>query len=164
LTSRLIDRPLRPLFPEGWFYETQVVATVLSHDQQQPTEPLAQIGASMALMLSDIPWNGPVAGVQIARVDGQFVAWPSMEELGRSDMDINLVASREAIVMVESELTTSTRQLCSMPCILGIRPCSRCWKCRKRCAGRWASPSARCLLSKRIPPLWPVCAKWPRIN
>ena len=104
LTSRLIDRPLRPLFPEGWFYETQVVATVLSHDQRQPTEPLAQIGASMALMLSDIPWNGPVAGVQIARVNGQFIAWPTMEELGLSDMDINLVASRKAIVMVEGEL------------------------------------------------------------
>lgn len=104
LTSRLIDRPLRPLFPDGWFYETQVVATVLSHDQKQPTEPLAQIGASMALMLSDIPWNGPVAGVQIARVNGNFIAWPSMEELAHSDMDINLVASRDAIVMVEGEL------------------------------------------------------------
>ncbi len=104
LTSRLIDRPLRPLFPEGWFYETQMVATVLSHDQSQPTEPLAQIGASMALMLSDIPWNGPVAGVQIARVDGKFIPWPTMEQLEKSDMDINLVASRNAIVMVEGEL------------------------------------------------------------
>ncbi len=104
LTSRLIDRPLRPLFPEGWFFETQVVATVLSHDLSQPTEPLAQIGASAALTLSNIPWSGPVAGVQLARVDGQFVAWPTMEQLDRSDMDINLVASRDAIVMVEGEL------------------------------------------------------------
>ena len=104
LTSRLIDRPLRPLFPEGWFFETQVVATVLSHDRIQPTEPLAQIGASIALGISDIPWNGPIAGVQLARVDGNFIAWPTMEQLDNSDMDINMVASRDAIVMVEGEL------------------------------------------------------------
>ncbi len=104
LTSRLIDRPLRPLFPEGWFFETQVVATVLSHDRMQPTEPLAQIGASIALGISDVPWNGPVAGVQIARVDGRFIAWPTMDELELSDMDINMVASKDAIVMVEGEL------------------------------------------------------------
>ncbi|PKN45720.1 MAG: polyribonucleotide nucleotidyltransferase [Deltaproteobacteria bacterium HGW-Deltaproteobacteria-17] len=104
LTSRLIDRPLRPLFPEGWFFETQVVATVVSHDRSCPTEPLAQIGASAALMLSDVPWSGPVAGVQIARVDGRFIAWPTMDQLLDSDMDINIVASRDAIVMVEGEL------------------------------------------------------------
>ncbi len=104
LNSRLIDRPIRPLFPEGWFCEIQVVATVLSHDQRHPTAPLAQIGASAALHISNIPFHGPIAGVQVGRVDGQLIAFPTLEQLERSDMDISLVASKDAIVMVEGEL------------------------------------------------------------
>jgi polyribonucleotide nucleotidyltransferase len=105
LISRLIDRPLRPLFPDGWAFETQVIATVISHDQKIPSGPLAQIGASLALTLSDIPWKGPVAGVQIGRVDGKLIAYPTLDELKKSDMDLNMVASKDAIVMVEGELS-----------------------------------------------------------
>ncbi|MBN2723965.1 MAG: polyribonucleotide nucleotidyltransferase [Deltaproteobacteria bacterium] len=104
LASRLIDRPARPLFPDGWNYETQIIATVLSHDGENCTYTLSQIGASAALMLSDIPWNGPVAGVQIGRIDGKLVAYPSISSMAESDMDLNLVASKDAIVMVEGEL------------------------------------------------------------
>ena len=103
LNSRMIDRPIRPLFPDGWFFETQIIATVLSHDQQHPTAALAQIGASAALHISDIPFHGPIAGVQVARVDGELIAFPTVDELAKSDMDISLVASKDAIVMVEGE-------------------------------------------------------------
>ncbi len=104
LSSRLIDRPIRPLFPKGWNRETQVVATVVSHDQENPTEVLAQIGASAALHISQIPWHGPVAGVRIGRIEGTLVAYPTLQQLEQSDMDITVVASRDAIVMVEGEL------------------------------------------------------------
>ncbi|MGM0595977.1 MAG: polyribonucleotide nucleotidyltransferase [Myxococcota bacterium] len=104
LASRLIDRPIRPLFPEGWNYNTQVITTVLSHDKTNPTPPLAQIGASVALCISDIPWNGPIAGIQIARIDGEFIQFPTLQELEESDLDLNIVASDNAIVMVEGEL------------------------------------------------------------
>ncbi|MDA3864680.1 MAG: polyribonucleotide nucleotidyltransferase [Deltaproteobacteria bacterium] len=104
LASRLIDRPIRPLFPEGWSFNTQVITTVLSHDKTNPTPPLAQIGASVALCISDIPWNGPIAGIQIARIDGEFIQFPTLQELEESDLDLNIVASDNAIVMVEGEL------------------------------------------------------------
>ncbi|MCA9601058.1 MAG: polyribonucleotide nucleotidyltransferase, partial [Myxococcales bacterium] len=104
LTSRVIDRPLRPLFPEGYRNEVQVVATVISVDQENPSDALALTGASAALHLSPIPWGGPVAGVRVGRVDGKFVANPTHAELEQSDCDIIVAASRDAIVMVEGEL------------------------------------------------------------
>jgi polyribonucleotide nucleotidyltransferase len=88
LTARLIDRPIRPLFPEGYRFETQVVATTLSFDGQFPLEILASLGASAAIHISDIPFNGPVAAVQIARVGGQLVANPSAAQLETSDIDM----------------------------------------------------------------------------
>ncbi|MFC1641452.1 polyribonucleotide nucleotidyltransferase [Myxococcota bacterium] len=101
LTSRLIDRPLRPLFPKGYRSDTQVIATVLSSDKINPTDVLGLTGASAAVHISDIPWNGPVAGLRVARIDGEFVAYPTFEEMERSDLDLIVAASRTAIVMVE---------------------------------------------------------------
>ncbi len=101
LTSRLIDRPVRPLFPKGFNCETQVIATVLSHDRENDPDVLSILGASTALVLSDIPWNGPVAAVRVARVDGQFVVNPTNTQLAESDLNIIVASSREAIVMVE---------------------------------------------------------------
>ncbi|MBY0385596.1 polyribonucleotide nucleotidyltransferase, partial [bacterium] len=103
LTSRLIDRPIRPCFPEGFRYETQVVATVLSYDGLYPTGMLASLGASAALHVSDIPFNGPTAAIQIGRVDGQFVLNPNAEVLEKSDMDIIIAGTRNGILMVEGE-------------------------------------------------------------
>ncbi len=103
LTSRLIDRPCRPLFPDGWRGEIQVVATVLSADPAHPTDVLAMCGASAALMISPIPWAGPIAGVCIGRVDGKIVINPSFAELERSDLELTMAASKDAIVMVEGE-------------------------------------------------------------
>lgn len=103
LTSRLIDRPARPLFPENYMNNTQLMAWVISADQEYDTDVLGITGCSAALMISDIPWNGPVAGVRVARVDGEFIAHPSFEERERSDMDIVMAVSDTAIVMVEGE-------------------------------------------------------------
>src|SRR6186713_727523 len=77
LASRLMDRPLRPLFPEGFKKDTQVIATVLSSDKENPTDVLAMCGASAALHVSDIPWDGPIAAVRVARIDGELVAFPT---------------------------------------------------------------------------------------
>jgi polyribonucleotide nucleotidyltransferase len=101
LTSRLIDRPLRPLFPSGFNCETQVIATVLSHDKENDPDVISMLGASTALVLSDIPWGGPVAAVRIARINGAFVLNPTTSQLASSDMNIIVAGTREAIVMVE---------------------------------------------------------------
>ncbi len=101
LTSRLMDRPCRPLFPEGYKNDTQVIATVLSSDKENPTDVLAMTAASAALHISDIPWNGPLAAVRVARVDGEFVAYPTFEVQAKADIDLVVACSKDAIVMVE---------------------------------------------------------------
>lgn len=103
LTARLIDRPIRPCFPEGYRHETQVVAMVLSYDGQFPIDILASIGASAALHVSDIPFSGPTAAIQVARIDGKFVANPNMADLEKSDMDVVIAGTRNGILMVEGE-------------------------------------------------------------
>src|SRR5205823_589535 len=101
LTSRLIDRPCRPLFPKGWRYDSQIIATVISTDRENPTDVLAMVGASCALHLSDIPWAGPFAGVRVGRIDGAFVVNPTFAQRAKSEMDLMVACSRDAIVMVE---------------------------------------------------------------
>jgi len=101
LTSRLMDRPCRPLFPEGYRNDTQVIATVLSSDKENPTDVLAMTAASAALHISDIPWDGPLAAVRVARIDGEFVAFPTFEQQAKGDIDLVVACSRDAIVMVE---------------------------------------------------------------
>ena len=101
LTCRIIDRPLRPLFDEGWMAETQVIATVLSADQKNDPDILAMIGASAALTISDIPFLGPIAGVKVGYIDGQYVVNPTREQLEVSRMEIVVAGTRDAVVMVE---------------------------------------------------------------
>jgi polyribonucleotide nucleotidyltransferase len=101
LTCRLIDRPLRPLFPENFLNETQIMATVISADKDNDPGILSMIGASAALEVSDIPFMGPIAGVKVGRVDGRFVCNPSAQELEKSDIDIVVAGSRDAVIMVE---------------------------------------------------------------
>lgn len=101
LTARLIDRPLRPLFPDNYFYETQVIATVLSTDKENDADMLAMLGASLALELSDIPFQGPIAGVRVGRIDGKFIANPTRSQQVESDINLIVAGSRSAVVMVE---------------------------------------------------------------
>jgi polyribonucleotide nucleotidyltransferase len=101
LTCRLIDRSIRPLFSEGLRCETQVIATVLSADRENDPDVVAMLGTSVALHISDIPFNGPLAGVRIGRAHGQWLINPTQQQLDESDMDIFLSGSKDAIVMVE---------------------------------------------------------------
>jgi polyribonucleotide nucleotidyltransferase len=103
LTARLIDRPVRPLFPKGWRYETQLVALPISVDHEHPYDMLAMNGASAALMLSDIPFPTPVGAVRIGKIDGNFVVNPAEEDLvGSTDLDLIVAGTEAAILMVEA--------------------------------------------------------------
>lgn len=101
LTARLIDRPIRPLFPKGFRFETQVIAMVLSMDQENEPDTLAMIGASAALEISEIPFAGPIACVRVGRIDGRLMVNPTIGELERSDINIIVAGSKTGIVMVE---------------------------------------------------------------
>jgi len=101
LTSRVIDRPIRPLFPEGFFHDVVVTALTLSADDQFDPDVLAITGASAALHISRIPFEGPIAGVRICRIDGEFIANPTYEERKESDLEIVMAGTKDAIVMVE---------------------------------------------------------------
>jgi polyribonucleotide nucleotidyltransferase len=103
LNARLIDRPLRPLFPQGYMFETVVSCTVLSYDPQGDPEILAALGSSAALTISDIPFAGPIGTCKVGRIDGNFVLNPSFEQWEESDMEVIVAASDDAILMVEGE-------------------------------------------------------------
>ena len=110
LTSRLIDRPIRPLFPKGFFNDVTVVATALSVDQNNPPEALAMIGSSVALSISDIPFAGPTGSVVVGRVDGKFVLNPNIEENEKSDLHLTVSGTKDAIMMVEAGADEITEQ------------------------------------------------------
>ena len=103
LTSRLIDRPIRPLFPEGFKYETQVINQVMSVDNDRTPEMTAMFGSSLALGISNIPFDGPVAGVNVGRVDGKLIVNPTQAELEASDINLSIAGTLDAINMVESD-------------------------------------------------------------
>lgn len=102
LKSRLIDRPLRPLFDKGCRNDVQIVATVLCFDQDNAPEIAGMFGASCALAVSDIPWAGPIAGVRVGRIDGEFIINPTVEQAEKSDLDLMVAGSRDAVMMVEA--------------------------------------------------------------
>src|SRR5690554_797952 len=102
LAARMVDRTLRPLFPEGFRNDVQVVATVMSVDPDCAPDIAAMIGASAALVISDIPFNGPVGGVRVGRVDGKFVINPTREQDEQSDLDLVVGGTKEAVMMVEA--------------------------------------------------------------
>jgi len=102
LASRLIDRPIRPLFPEGFRNEVQVISTVMSVDQDCSSEIAAMIGSSIALSISDIPFNGPIAGINVGIVDGKFIINPSIEQQEQSDLELTVAGTKDEINMVEA--------------------------------------------------------------
>ncbi|WP_077601207.1 polyribonucleotide nucleotidyltransferase [Oceanobacillus sojae] len=102
LSSRLIDRPIRPLFPDGFRNEVQVISTVMSVDQDCSSEIAAMIGSSIALSISDIPFEQPIAGVHVGRVDGELVINPTIEQEAKSDIDLTVAGTKDAINMVEA--------------------------------------------------------------
>ncbi len=110
LSARVIDRPIRPLFPPHYRNETQIMAMVLSMDNENDADVLAGLGAAAALSISDIPFYGPIATVRIARVDGEFVLYPSLSEVERSDIELIVAGSKESIMMVEGEAREVSEQ------------------------------------------------------
>lgn len=102
LTSRLIDRPIRPMFPDGYHNDVQIVATAVSVDQDNPPEMAAMVGASCALSISDIPFDGPIAGVRIGLIDGVFIVNPTVEQAKVSELSLGVAGTNDAILMVEA--------------------------------------------------------------
>lgn len=102
LSSRLMDRPLRPLFPKGYYNDVVVVATVMSVDPDCETDIMAMVGASVALSTSDIPWEGPIGAVRVGMIDGQFIINPTLEQRAVSEMNLTVAGTKEAIMMVEA--------------------------------------------------------------
>src|SRR5579864_1674873 len=103
LTSRLIDRPIRPLFAPGFLNEVQIICTVLSHDLENDPDIVAMVGASAALTISGIPFLGPIAAARVGYIDGQFVLNPTLDQLPSSQLDLVVAGTREGVLMVESE-------------------------------------------------------------
>ncbi len=102
LTSRLIDRPIRPMFPDGYHNDVQIVATAVSVDQDNPPDMAAMIGASCALSISDIPFDGPIAGVRIGLINGEFIVNPNVEQTKISELSLGVAGTKDAILMVEA--------------------------------------------------------------
>ncbi len=102
LTSRLIDRPLRPLFPKNYRNDVQVIATVLSVDQDIPPAVYAMIGSSVALSISDIPFAGPTAAVVVGMVDGEYILNPTLEQMEASRLNLTVAGTKDAVMMVEA--------------------------------------------------------------
>ena len=102
LASRLIDRPIRPLFPEGFRNDVQIISTVMSVDQNCSAEIAAMLGSSLALCISDIPFNGPIAGVIVGCVDGELIINPTVEQMEKSDIELIVAGTKDAVNMVEA--------------------------------------------------------------
>jgi len=110
LTSRLIDRPIRPLFVKGFKNETQVICTVVSHDLENETDILAMIGTSAALTISGLPFMGPIGGARVGRIDGELVLNPTLAQMAESDLDLVVAGTQEGVLMVESEASELSEQ------------------------------------------------------
>ena len=111
LTSRLIDRPIRPLFAEGWRCDTQVIITVLSHDQENDPDIVAMVAASAALTLSGAPFMGPIGGARVAFIDNEYVLNPTLDEMKESKLDLVVAGTPDAVLMVESEAEELSEEL-----------------------------------------------------
>ncbi len=104
LVSRLIDRPIRPLFAKGFKNETQVVITTLSHDQENDPDIVALVASSAALVLSGLPFMGPISAARVGYINGEYVLNPTVDQLKESDMDLVVAGTADAVMMVESEI------------------------------------------------------------
>jgi polyribonucleotide nucleotidyltransferase len=159
LMGRLTDRPIRPLFPKGLRNEVQVIITTLSYDQENDPGVLGILGASCALHISDIPWAGPIGGVRMGYVDGNLVVNPTESERERSDLDLIIAATADAVMMVEAGAIVSRSRSCWMPSARPTRRSARSAACRRssdrsvarrsvssprrRSTLRWRAPSTR---------------------
>jgi polyribonucleotide nucleotidyltransferase len=125
LTSRLIDRPIRPLFPEGFYNEINVIAQVLSYDGETESDILALIAASAALTLSGVPFMGPIAAARIGYADGEYLLNPSMDEVRAGELDLVVAGTHDAVMMVESEAKELSEEVMLGAVMFAHRECRR---------------------------------------
>lgn len=140
LTSRLIDRPIRPMFPDGYHNDVQIVATAVSVDPDNAPDIPAMIGASCALSISDIPFEGPIAGVRVGLIDGQFIVQPTVEQAKVSELNLAVAGTKDAILMVEAGAKEVSEEV-MLDAICSLTEKSRnWWNSRKRSRPKWANP------------------------
>lgn len=142
LTSRLIDRPIRPLFPKGLYNDVTVIATVLSVDTNIPPEVFGMIGSSVALSISDIPWAGPTGSVVVGMVDGEYVINPDSAQRAKSRLTLNLSGTKDAIMMVEAGADVITEKKCSVQSCSVTKRSKRLWLSSKKSKKKSASPNS----------------------
>ncbi|OSM00355.1 polyribonucleotide nucleotidyltransferase [Magnetofaba australis] len=140
LTSRLIDRPLRPLFPKGFMHDTQVVATVISYDTNYSADIAAMIGASAALAISGLPFEGPIGGARVGFVDGQYVLNPTPEQMDESRLDLVVAGTSDAVTMVESEVDFLTEEEMLGAVMFGFEAFQPVIKCIEEFAAECGKP------------------------
>ncbi|MHB1281434.1 MAG: polyribonucleotide nucleotidyltransferase [Acidithiobacillus sp.] len=157
LTSRLIDRPIRPLFPKGFMNEVQVIATVLSVDRDNDPDILALVGASAALMISGIPFHGPIGAARVGYVDGQYVLNPGYSQLTTSQLDLVVAGTRQAVLMVESEAQQLSEEIMLEAVMFGhaqFQPVIETIEALAREAGKprweWVAPQADVALGAQV--------------
>jgi polyribonucleotide nucleotidyltransferase len=149
LSARAIDRPIRPLFPKGYFNDVQVVCTVMSVDPDNPPEILAINGASLALCISDIPFEGPIGAVLIGRVDGKFIVNPNASEREKSDLHLTVCASKERVMMIEAGAHEIPEDVMFEAIMFGFNACQDIIKFQEEIASKIGK-------EKRIPELYKV--------
>jgi polyribonucleotide nucleotidyltransferase len=142
LMSRLIDRPLRPLFPKHLRNDVQVILSTLSTDQEHNMDVMGIIGASAALTISDIPWDGPIGGVRVGYIGDRFVINPLIPEMEDSQLDLRLAGTADAIIMVEAGAYEVPEDLLSRRSRSAMRQSNRLLNCRTRCGPNLENPSA----------------------
>ncbi len=160
LSSRLVDRSIRPLFPEGYNYDTQVIATVLSVDQENEPGFLSIIGASAALGLSDIPFGGPVVGVKVGLIDGQFIINPTSSELERSALDLVVAVNRDGVVMVEGGGKMVPEDVLLEAIFQGYEAAKPILDLQEELREQWGKPKRSFCPPEKGGPLWEEVMGW----
>ena len=125
LTSRLIDRPIRPLFPEGFYNEINVIAQVLSYDGENESDILAMIAASAALTISGVPFMGPIAAARVGYLDGEYLLNPSMDQVKEGELDLVVAGTHDAVMMVESEAKELSEEVMLGAVMFAHRECQK---------------------------------------
>src|SRR6185369_11545457 len=150
LTCRMIDRPIRPLFPKGWYNEVQVQSILLSADGENDPDILSINGASAALMVSDIPWAGPLGAVRVGRVKGEFVANPTHAQMAESDLDLVYVGNEKELVMFEGSAKEISEADFNSALQFGHESCRSIIAAQKELAARVGKPK-RPIVVKVVP-------------
>src|SRR5438552_3117949 len=150
LTCRLIDRPIRPLFPKGWYNEVQVQSILFSADGENDPDILSMIGASAALMVSDIPWAGPIGAVRVGRINGQFVANPTHAQMAESDLDLVYVGMEKEPLMFEGSAKEISDSDFTAALQFGHDCCRPVIAAQKELAGRSGKPK-RTIVTNQVP-------------